>query len=367
MLNADRVTAPIRRILSTIQFGSTDAIAIALSGGGDSTALSCLVRDHFAERGEADRLFAVTVDHGLRAESAGEAERAGRFCAALGIEHRIRRWHGDKPDAGLQAAAREARYRLIADAAGERGCAIVLTGHTLDDQAETVAMRRQRGTGRGLSGIAPATLYGRRTWFVRPLIGLRRDDLRGYLTARGQDWVDDPSNLDPRFERVRMRAATGEAKVDAAAFRIAFDQRRAAAAKAAEILSDEAAWRFDAGARTAEFTDLNCATAAEFPLALAVVLGWVGHGAHLPAGTVLEKAAAFCRQAQAGRKITAAGCLLECGGGRVRIGREMRNTRHGGFGFDHLLPSPDFPLAEALAARTGEGRFPAPPLSGYPD
>ena len=144
-------------------------LGLAVSGGGDSLALLLLARAALP-----GRVKAATVDHGLRPDSAAEARRAGEFCAALGIPHTIRRWEGEKPVAGLQAAAREARYRLLAEAADDADCSLVMTGHTLDDQAETVAMRRERGAGRGLSGIAPATLHDKRIWFVRPLIGQRR-------------------------------------------------------------------------------------------------------------------------------------------------------------------------------------------------
>ena len=367
MLNADSVTATVRRILSSVHFGPRRGIAIALSGGGDSTALLCLLHDFLSERGEEDRLFAITVDHGLRPESAAEARRAGEFCTALGIPHAIRRWEGEKPVAGLQAAAREARYRLLAEAAGEAGCEVAMTGHTLDDQAETVAMRQARGAGRGLSGIAPATLYEKRTWFVRPLIGQRRSKLRAYLTMRRQDWIDDPSNIDPRFERVRTREAIGRDERDAKTFRTAFEARSRQSEQAAAILADEGVWLFDRDARTAELV-VDTATGCEaFPLALAVVMGWAGHGAHLPTGPVLAKAVAFCCEAASGRKMTAAGCLLAKAQGRVTIGREARNTRTGGFGFDHLLPSPDHAVAEALARRIGAASYRLPPLSGYPD
>ncbi len=367
MLNADSVTVPVRRILSSVQFGSPRGIAIALSGGGDSTALLCLLHDFYSERGEEDRLFAVTVDHGLRPDSAAEARRAGEFCAALGVPHTIRHWEGVKPVAGLQAAAREARYRLLADAATAAGCGLVMTGHTLDDQAETVAMRRARGNGRGLSGIAPATLHDKRIWFVRPLIGQRRNDLRAFLAERGQGWIDDPSNIDPRFERVRMREAIRRDQRDSKIFRVAFEARCRQSEQAAALLADDNTWSFDRDARTAELIDDRATGHEAFPLALAVVMAWAGYGAHLPGGPVLEKAVVFCSDAASGRKMTVAGCLLSKAQGRVTIWREARNTRNGGFGFDHLLPSPDHAVAEALARRVGAATFPPPPLSGYPD
>lgn len=366
MLNSDRVSAPAGRVFSSIQFGSNARIVIALSGGGDSTALTCLARDHFAAHGETQRLLAVTVDHGLRPESAREALQAGEVCAGLGVEHVVKRWQDDKPAAGLQAAARAARYRLLGQAAADAGAGIVLTGHTLDDQAETVAMRAARGAGRGLSGIAPATLYRRETWFVRPLIGCRRDDLRAWLTGRDQDWIEDPSNRDARFERVRVRQGETGTAVNTARFRESFETRRGEAEAAAVVLSDPAIWRFDPSGRTVELADPSAMGRAGFALSLAIVLNWVGQGAYLPAQGVLEKVTAFVTEGGAGTGMTVAGCLLQKTRGGVRIGREARNRREAGHGFDELIPSPDFAAAAALAARTGEPSFPPPPLAGYP-
>ena len=180
-------------------------VAVAVSGGGDSTALLLALRDAFSPAGP--RLLALTVDHGLRPDSADEARVVAALCAEIGVAHRILRWTGPIPAAGLADAARLARHRLMAQAARDAGARIVLTGHTADDQAETVAMRDARGEGPGLAGIAPATLYNGEIWFARPLIGCRRDDLRRWLAARGAAWIDDPSNADPTRERARVRAA----------------------------------------------------------------------------------------------------------------------------------------------------------------
>lgn len=182
---------------------SQSIVAVAVSGGGDSTALLCLLTE--AKKPIATKIIALTVDHGLRNESADEARHVGAFCASLGIDHQILHWREAKPASGLSAAARMARYRLLAEAAVASGASTVLTGHTADDQVETVLMREKRGEGVGLAGIAPATLFEGKIWFMRPLLAVRRATLRDYLLARAVGWIDDPSNENLAFERARTR------------------------------------------------------------------------------------------------------------------------------------------------------------------
>lgn len=181
-------------------------LLVALSGGSDSTALLHVFDHLIRKRGSSSlRLAAATVDHGLRDGSRREAEAAAALCAQRGIPHRILAWTGEKPGTGLQAAAREARYRLLAEEARRIGASAVLLGHTADDQAETIAMRSARGEGPGLSGMAPAVLLHETVWAFRPLLGQSRQVLRALLDAAGLGWIDDPSNTNRRFERVRLR------------------------------------------------------------------------------------------------------------------------------------------------------------------
>jgi tRNA(Ile)-lysidine synthase len=183
----------------------------------------------------------VTIDHGLRPEAAAEALAVGAICERLGILHETRRWTGSKPATGIAGAARLARYALLAQAAEAHGCDVVLTGHTMDDQAETVAMRQPRGEGRGLAGMATATLYRDRTWILRPLLGLRRAALREALVDADIGWIDDPSNDNTAAERVRVRRALaaepGAVERLAAIAARAGDERRADAEAAAAWLA----------------------------------------------------------------------------------------------------------------------------------
>ncbi len=178
-------------------------VGVAVSGGGDSVALLLTAIDTAGGR----PVRAVTVDHGLRPESAAEAEGVSRLCAGHGVPHEVLRWEGWDGRGNLQAAAREARFALIGDWARREGLAAVLLGHTLDDQAETVLMRLARGSGiDGLAGMAPAIRRGGVLW-LRPLLGVRRAALRAVLRDRGVGWVEDPTNDDPAYDRVKARQA----------------------------------------------------------------------------------------------------------------------------------------------------------------
>jgi tRNA(Ile)-lysidine synthase len=185
------------------------ALILAVSGGPDSTALMWLAARWRARRKTGAKLVAVTVDHRLRKESAREALAVKRFAKNLKVEHHTLRWAGRKPKTAIQEAARNVRYRLLAEAARKAGARHILTAHTLDDQGETVLFRLARGSGiaglRGMARLSPVPAGGEGADIVRPLLAIPKSRLLATLAAAKISFADDPSNRDPRFTRPRLR------------------------------------------------------------------------------------------------------------------------------------------------------------------
>jgi tRNA(Ile)-lysidine synthase len=180
---------------------SDRGVLLAVSGGPDSSALM-----HAAAALGAS-VQVATVDHGLRPDSGSEAEGVGLAARALGLPHAVLTWAGPKPGTGLQDAARAARYRLLAAHAEAVGAGLVLTGHTQDDQAETVLMRLAAGSGpAGLAGMRTARRLAPGITLGRPFLALPKATLTAWCVARGIPHVRDPANADPRFARARLRA-----------------------------------------------------------------------------------------------------------------------------------------------------------------
>jgi tRNA(Ile)-lysidine synthase len=182
-------------------------LGLAVSGGADSLALMLLAA-HYAETPEArQRFFVYSVDHGLRPEAAAEVAFVVAEAESLGFHARPLRWDGDKPQTGIQQAARHARYELIAAAMRADGVPVLLTAHHMGDQAETVLMRLAHGSGiEGLRGMDYFSELGELT-IVRPLLGIDPDALKAVVADSGLVPVADPSNSDRDYERVRWREA----------------------------------------------------------------------------------------------------------------------------------------------------------------
>ena len=184
-------------------FEPSPVVAVGVSGGADSLALAILAAAW--AKACSGRALALTVDHGLRPESADEARRVGTWLASYGISHEVLTWSGTKPSSGIQAAARAARRALLAERCRADGILHLLLAHHRGDQAETVALRAEDASGPdGLAAMPAETATG---WgrILRPLITQPKSSLMGFLAALGQSWIEDPTNRDERYARVRLR------------------------------------------------------------------------------------------------------------------------------------------------------------------
>ena len=188
----------VRRALADVEPG--EPVVVACSGGADSLAL--LAATVFEARKAGWRVIGATVDHGLQEGSAPHADRVVAQMAQLGADETVAvRVTVDPGGRGIEAAAREARYAVLAEVASRLGSRVVLLGHTLDDQAETVLLGLVRGSGgRSIAGMRHAF-----DEFRRPLLEVTRAQTEAACTAEGIETWEDPHNLDPRFTRARVR------------------------------------------------------------------------------------------------------------------------------------------------------------------
>lgn len=311
-------------------------LGVAVSGGGDSVALMLLLADW--ARGRDIALHVATVDHGLREAAAQEAAFVAGLAASYGLPCQILTWAHQGDVAGnLQGAARDARYGLLADWARDAGIDAVALGHTQDDQAETFLMRLARGSGvDGLSGMAPVRQALGVRW-LRPMLDISRAGLRDWLTARGVDWVDDPSNDDTQFARVRARQALmalGPLGLDAAGLaRTASRMRRARdALSAAAFDAAGQVMRLDRGDVLLDHAGLLALPADLRDRLLAHALCVVGNTPYRPRLTALHR---LCARLDAGldggldggQGDTLHGARLLLCGAQVRITREWQAVR----------------------------------------
>ena len=298
-------------------------IAVAVSGGPDSLALGILADRWARERG--GRAVALTVDHGLRPGSADEAATVGYWLSTRGIAHAVLVWDGPKPTTGIQEAARAARYRLLAERCSAEGCLHLLTAHQREDQAETYLIRERAGSaGDGLAGIAAVReLAGLR--LVRPLLGVSRARLAAFLEGERQPYLRDPSNRNPAFERVRVRASLDQAAIDrtvkAAA---AYAERRIARERALAALLARAATLHPAGFAVVEPVQIGAAGELG-ERALGRVARAIGGGAYPLRRERLARLGVALAEMPA-RARTLGGCRLVPWRGRVLVLRETERA-----------------------------------------
>ena len=324
------------------------AIVLAVSGGPDSIALMWLAARWRRALARGPRLIAVTVDHGLRPGAAAEAREVKRLARSLDLPHRTLRWTGPKPRTGLPAAARAARYRLLAQAARASDATHILTAHTRDDQAETLLMRMLRGS--GIAGLAAMARESERDGLVlaRPFLDISKSQLIATLRKAKVGFAEDPTNRDTSFTRPRLRTLMPVLAAEGGDTRnlVRLASRLARANAAVEVLVDGAerylalrdrqalrsgfnAKTFDAGRLDAKTFDAKAFAAMPDEIRLRLlqrVIDRIGHEGPAELGKVEALLSALDRagvENNAGRrpglKQTLAGALISLIDGRIRI------------------------------------------------
>ncbi|MDU8927296.1 tRNA lysidine(34) synthetase TilS [Alisedimentitalea sp. MJ-SS2] len=299
-----------------------ERLGVAVSGGGDSLALMLLLADW--ARAQDATLFVATVDHGLRPEATEEARFVGAVAEAQGLEHETLTWEGWDGQGNLQDAARRARYGLLADWAARLELQAVALAHTRDDQAETFMMRLARAS--GVDGLAamPSRRRQHGVSFVRPLLTVSREALRDYLRGRGQAWVEDPSNEDRMYERIRARDVLAEmaglginaetlsvvaghmtTAREALDWHAHLEAREAVRVERGDVVLNRKRWR-----------TLHEEIARRI---LRAVLGWIGQSEYPPRRA---KLAQLITSINEGATSTLAGCLIRVEPEVIRISRE---------------------------------------------
>ena len=317
-------------------------LVLAVSGGPDSVALMWLAARWRAALSRGPHLLAVTVDHGLRPESAREARDVKRLAHTLGVPHRTVRWSGEKPKSGVPAAGRAARYRLLATVARRSGASHILTAHTRDDQAETLLMRLLRGS--GISGLAAMARESERegVLLARPFLNISKSQLITTLEKAKIGYAEDPTNHDVGFTRPRIRNLIEELGVEGGDARnlARLASRLARANAAIEVLVDGAARYLalrdrEAGSQVRGAKPQNtsfeaapfAALAEEIRLRLLLrAIDRIGHEGPAELGKVEALLAALDRtlrtateKRQPRLKQTLAGAIVSLAGGRIVI------------------------------------------------
>jgi len=356
---------PNRRApLSVAEFGKSLArldsgarVGVAFSGGPDSLALLILAAQ-WAAKSPRRFVIALTVDHGLRAEAAAEARQCARLARSLGVAHRILRWRGDKPTSGIQAAARDARYALLGDACCAEKCDSLLVAHHQEDQAETFLLRLARGSGvDGLAGMAPSRWLDDAQGtplvrLLRPLLDVPREALRGVVARSGLTAIEDPSNDNPKFDRVKIRQmAAVLTSLGLTPQRLFDTAAHMARAKLALDAQTEAFFQSSSKLYVTGCIELDAADFLRLPQeiacrALADVLQYVGVSAYPPRFEALMAVYEAVQAGELRRGRTLNGCKLVMRGDQLLVLREL----------SAVLVVPPLPIKVAQA-RLWDGRF----------
>ncbi len=296
-------------------------IAVGVSGGADSMAL-CFALSEYFEDVPSVTIYALSVDHGLRRESADEVQHVARQLSDLpNVEHHILTWaHETTPDARIQEKAREARYRLMKEYMREQDINLLFLGHHIDDQAETFLFRLAKGSGLdGLSCMSIEQGMGADITLCRPMLGLKKEDMILFCDDRGVEFIDDPSNYCDNYARVRLRKSRDILAEEGLSPKRLFvaSKRFSRARKALEQLSnnvyDECSLKYDASCVVFKLSSLICNPEE---IVLRVVLRAMselkndsGYGARLER---VENLCADLVVQESFRKRTLGGIIFEC-------------------------------------------------------
>ncbi|OPB35139.1 tRNA lysidine(34) synthetase TilS [Bartonella taylorii] len=379
-------------LFKTSDFIQCQKLILAVSGGGDSLALLFLVKDHLKTLSVPPEMIVVTVDHQLRKESAREAENVAQICRAHHIRHVVVRWEGQKPKTHIASSARVARYNLLFKEAQKQGATLIMTGHTLNDQVETYQMRSQRlqksinalqcevlesmrggderdpvGTlqrgalggmydgvyftetekniaqknsvlaeksyglmyARGLSCIPREALLHRKIRLIRPLLSVERKTLRAYLRFKGKTWIDDPTNEDCNFERVRVRQSLHQKKLADIVQNVreaAFQRRQQAQIIADLILALDIMVEYGRCfiAKPAPFLQQH----PGFPFVVGLFAVLMGGGGYLLSlQKLINLISKLCFHSSETQRFTYAGSVIEYNRDGIALWREARNMK----------------------------------------
>ena len=299
-------------------------LAVAVSGGSDSMALALLA--HAWAKARGGQVTAITIDHGLRAGSDREAAQVDTWMRARGIDHEVLPWAGPKPATGRQRRARDARYALLDSCCHRRNILHVLLGHTADDQAETHLMRlRRQSQPDGLASMSAVRELSH-CRVLRPLLGISREDLRAMLRADDQDWIDDPSNADPRFERTRVRRLIAKGSFSANALIATakdYGYMRTVAEGVADQFLAHHARLHPAGFLSLDRGPLAHAEWDTATRAVGRAIATIGGRWHLPGSKSLSRILELFRNASL-TSVTLGGCRLMVAADDITICRERR-------------------------------------------
>jgi len=302
-------------------------LGVAVSGGGDSVALLHILSRCFDP--DLAKLHVATVDHGLRPESASEADGVARLARQLGVPHDVLKWQDWDGTGNLQDQARRARYGLLTGWAKRHGIKVLALGHTADDQAETVLMRLARSSGvAGMSGI-PVQRAQDGILFVRPLLRLTRSGLRDYLRRQDVGWIDDPSNDDLQYDRVKMRKALQVlAPLGITATALSDVARNMASARKAldwySFLSSRETASIDGGDVILDLRSFLLLPDEISRQLLARAIMWIGNAEYPPRRAALSRA---LQAVNMNEPAVLGGCGLLRQGDKVRVYREFAAVR----------------------------------------